>query len=153
MNARVPKNRILQILACAIEPLEARQLLTVTALDTLFGAGGKTVTDFIGNPNSAYSVALADGKLLVAGSMTSNGDADFALARYNADGTLDTTFGNGGIVTTDFGSASDEAYAMSVEVINASTYKIVLAGTTQTLSGYFDFAVARYNSDGTLDSG
>ena len=131
MNARVPKNRIRQILACAVEPLEARQLLTVTALDANFGTGGKTVTDFSGNPNSAYSVALADGKILVAGSLTSAaGDADFALARYNADGTLDTTFGNGGIVTTDFGSAADEAYAMSVEVISASTYKIVLAGTT-----------------------
>lgn len=155
MNARVPnnRNRTRRILACAVEPLEARQLLTVTALDTLFGVGGKTVTDFNGQPNSAYSVALADGKILVAGSLTTNGDADFALARYNADGTLDTTFGNGGIITTDFGSAADEAYAMSVEVINASTYKIVLAGTTQTASGYFDFAVARYNADGSPDSG
>jgi len=149
MNALAPKNRVRRILACAVEPLESRQLLSAVTLDTSFGMGGKTVTDFDGQPNSAYAVALASGKLLVAGSIIVNGDADFALARYNADGTLDTTFGNGGLVTTDFGSTADEAYAIAID---PATGKILLAGHTQTDAGFFDFAIARYNADGSLDS-
>jgi uncharacterized delta-60 repeat protein len=152
MNARLPSQRRRRLFDNAIELLESRQLLSVASLEVTFGTGGKTVTDFTGQPNSAYSVALADGKILVAGSITTNLDADFALARYNANGTLDTTFGNGGLIRTDFGSTADEAYAISVETIDANTYKILLAGRTQTSSGFFDFAVARYNADGSLDN-
>src|SRR5437868_6767711 len=105
-------NRARRVLGLAVEPLEQRRLLSAVALDSTFGSGGKVVTDFNGEANSAFAAALAGGKILVAGSISVGGDDDFALARYNANGTLDTTFGTGGLVHTDFGSPSDDAYAM-----------------------------------------
>ena len=67
--------------------------------------------------------------------------SDFALARYNADGSLDTSFGIGGIVTTDFGGA-DAAVALAVQ----ADRKLVAAGTASD-----HIALARYMPDGTLD--
>jgi uncharacterized delta-60 repeat protein len=71
------------------------------------------------------------------------------LARYNPDGTLDSTFGTGGQVTTDFGAGQvDEAHTLIVQ-----GSQLVAAGTGSSLASGFDFALARYNSDGTLDPG
>ena len=92
----------------------------------------------------------SDGKILVAGDSDAFGSDDFALARYNADGSLDTSFGPGhtGLVTTDFGSGSGElANALAIQ----SDGKILVAGITDA-SGSGDFALARYNADGSLDA-
>jgi uncharacterized delta-60 repeat protein len=48
-------------------------------------------------------VLQPDGKIVAAGTTIANNSDDFALARYNTDGSLDASFGNGGIVATDFG--------------------------------------------------
>ena len=116
-------------------------------LDTGFGGGDGIVTQAIGaGDDEAYAVALqADGKILVAGRTANGGHDDFALVRYLADGSLDTSFGGGdGIVTTDFGSgSSDQARSMVVQ----SDGRIVLGGKTN-----LDIAVARYLADGTLDT-
>ncbi len=76
---------------------------------------------------------------------------DFALARYNPDGTLDGTFGSGGLVTTDFSrgpivvrGASDQAFSVAIQADG----RIVVAGSGGTDG---DFALARYNPDGSLD--
>lgn len=74
-----------------------------------------------------------------------------ALTRYNRDGTLDPDFGSGGKVTTDFGGAGtyDVAFAAAVE----PNGKIVAAGETLAARRFFaDFAVARYNADGSADT-
>jgi uncharacterized delta-60 repeat protein len=74
---------------------------------------------------------------------------DFALARYNADGSLDTTFGTGGKVTTGFGAFSiDVAFGVALQ----PNGKIVVAGYTAASDVVADFAVARYNADGSLDT-
>ena len=67
--------------------------------------------------DEAYAVALqADGKILVAGGSAQGASGiDFALLRYTANGALDTTFGNGGKVTTPFGNDTDRAYAIVVQ--------------------------------------
>jgi len=93
-------------------------------------------------------VIQSDGKIVVAGYAYNGTDYDFALARYNSDGSLDTTnFGSGtGKVTTQFGTGSDQAFAVALQ----SDGKIVVAGTTRNQSKS-DFALARYNSDGSLD--
>jgi uncharacterized delta-60 repeat protein len=107
-------------------------------LDTSFGTGGKVSTDFGSGNQPAFGVDIqADGKIVAAG-----GIGDFALARYNPNGNLDPTFGSGGKVTTDFGSASDSASAVVVQTDG----NIVAAG-----NGTGDFELARYNPDGTLD--
>ncbi len=112
--------------------------------DTSFGSNGNgTVTTAINGNEQAYSVTLqADGKMLLAGGSNS----DFAVARYNTDGTLDTSFNSTGIVTTDLGGpANAAAYTMVVQPDG----KIVLAGT----GGNYDLAMVRYNNDGSLDTG
>lgn len=117
--------------------------------DLTFGRAGITTTDFGGNDDVASAIAVqADGKIVVAGSSDSvDPRYDFALARYNSDGTLDTTFVIDGRVTTDFFGYSDLAYALAIQPDG----KIVAAGTAYMISGYSDFALARYNRDGSLD--
>jgi uncharacterized delta-60 repeat protein len=118
--------------------------------DTSFGTGGLVMTDFGSTNQAAVSVVLqSNGKIVVAGYSTNPGnDLDFAIVRYNADGTLDTTFGGGdGIVTTDFSTSSDYASSIALQ----SDGKIVVAGNA-TISGHSDFAVARYNGNGTPDT-
>jgi uncharacterized delta-60 repeat protein len=119
-------------------------------LDPSFGAGGKVTTDFGGNETAWGLAVQSDGKAVVAGTRFDPGPSDdFVLARYTASGALDSTFDGDGKVTTDFGGRSDGADDVAVQADG----KIVAAG-----SGFpaqvrpLDFALARYNRDGTLDS-
>jgi uncharacterized delta-60 repeat protein len=125
-------------------------------LDRTFGTNGFVVTDFSGLEDAANGVAVqSDGKIVVVGYSSLvrlpavQPNADFLVARYNADGTLDTSFGGGGKVTTDFSGRLDIAQAVVIQ----HNGKIVVAGYTDNSAGTgFDFALARYNSDGSLDA-
>jgi uncharacterized delta-60 repeat protein len=115
------------------------------SLDTSFGTGGKVTTDFAGSADEAHGVAIqTDGRIVAAGSAWSGNDSassDFGLVRYNADGSLDTAFGAGGRVTTDFSGSEDRASGVAVQ----SDGKIVAAGYASSSVGYnYDFALARY---------
>lgn len=122
--------------------------------DTTFGSGGKVTIVANGGPVDAMEgVAIqSDGKIVVAGHTSrppSNFD-DFVVARINADGSADTTFGTGGMVITDFAGSTDRAEALAIQPDG----KIVVAGTATHGSVTFsdsDFAVVRYLSDGSLD--
>jgi uncharacterized delta-60 repeat protein len=117
------------------------------SLDTSFSGDGKLTTVIGSVGSSAYSVAIqADGKIVVAGG-SSSGNVDFALVRYNTDGSLDTSFSGDGIVTTAVGSFNEQAYAVAIQ----PNGKIVAAGMGIAVNN-FDFAVARYNTDGSLDT-
>jgi uncharacterized delta-60 repeat protein len=110
------------------------------SLDRSFGSGGKVTTP-IGSSSSASAVALrADGKIIAAGSS----DGKFALVRYKPDGSLDSSFGTGGTVTTSFGPGFAGASSLAL----APDGRIVAAG--RSLSA---FALARYEPDGSLDTG
>jgi len=101
------------------------------SLDTTFGTDGKVTTDFPGTCRGANALAIQpDGKIVAA-----EGGGPFALARYNADGSLDTTFGTGGKVTTDFSGLIAIAHALAID----SDGKIIAAGTAGGA-----FALARY---------
>lgn len=116
-------------------------------LDTSFGTGGTVTTSFNRPYSGALSVVVDGTRILAAGTA----DNDFALARYLADGSLDPTFGNGGTVTTDFGSPSGLGeWATSVRV--QTDGKIVVGGEAETADFAAVFSLARYNSNGTLDS-
>jgi uncharacterized delta-60 repeat protein len=126
------------------------------SLDSTFGVGGRVTTDFFGNEDGAWAMALQpDGKIVAAGFATRSGeDIDFALARYNSDGSLDPTFGLGGKVTTDFFGFADPALA----VVLQPDGKIVAAGQAAHFPQFPPppppgnvFGLARYNSDGSLD--
>ncbi len=114
------------------------------SLDTTFGGTGMVVTDFANIFDQANAIALqSDGKIVVAGESGGYGVAnDFALARYNTDGSLDSTFSLDGKVKTDFGTIYDQANSVAIQ----SDGKIIAAGFNQG-----DFAIARYNSNGSLD--
>jgi len=93
----------------------------------------------------SQSIAFqADGKIVAAGySAVSLGpDFDFAVARYNANGSQDTTFGSSGKVTTSFGTDDDRAFAVAVQADG----KIVAAGYSGSSSaaGTRNFVLARY---------
>jgi uncharacterized delta-60 repeat protein len=118
-------------------------------LDASFGVGGALRTNFGGTYDWAYATALQpDGRILAAGVSDAHGTYDFAVARYTATQHLDPTFGNHGVVLTDFGHSYDWAYALALQPDG----KIVVAGVSD-VSGSKDFALARYNPDGTLDTG
>jgi uncharacterized delta-60 repeat protein len=118
------------------------------ALDSTFGVGGKVATAVGTGDDSAYAVAVqSDGKLVVGGEASNGVDSDFALLRYNTNGTLDATFGMGGKVTTAVGTSDEYAYALAIQ----SDGKLVAVGETNT-NGNWNFAVVRYNANGTLDS-
>ena len=119
-------------------------------LDNSFGTGGKvtTVINVINYDDEARSVAIqTDGKIVAAGYSYNGFDDDFALFRYNPDGSLDNSFGTGGKLTTAFGSYHDGANSMAIQPDG----KVIAAGYAYNSSGY-DFALVRYNIDGTLDS-
>ena len=112
--------------------------------DASFGVNGVITTDVSTGSSSAYAVALWQDKILVAGEGLDGGHQDFALARYHlSDGSLDTGFGTGGIVTTDFGS-EDRARDVVVE----DNGDIVVAGTNYE----WRIALARYLPTGILDA-
>jgi uncharacterized delta-60 repeat protein len=122
-------------------------------LDSGFGSAGRVTTDFFGSFDQATAIALqSDGKIVLAGVANPDftlANSDFALARYSSDGNLDSTFGSGGKVTTNFLGAADEANALAVE----PNGKLVAAGNTNGFGGGRDFALAHYNADGSLDPG
>ncbi len=119
-------------------------------LDPTFSGDGKVTTDFLGNGDIARAVAIqTDGKIVAAGyTGVSSSNYDFALSRYYTDGSLDSTFGTGGKVTTDFFASTDQALAVAIQTDG----KIVAAGTADHGANSFDFALARYNSNGSLDT-
>jgi uncharacterized delta-60 repeat protein len=109
-------------------------------LDPTFGLGGKVTTGFVGGA-AAWSVAIQlDGKIVAAGGSAGK----FGLARYDIDGSLDTTFNGSGKVTTDFSAGDDIARGVAVQADG----KIVAVGQ----ANFRRFAIARYKTDGTLDA-
>src|SRR5262245_34666415 len=146
-NPSKPKQALLA-LAMVLAPTFIYAQTQSGTLDASFGTGGKVTTDFADAGDGVGAIAVQpDGKLVAAGAATINGQADFALARYNRDGTLDTSFGRGGQVTTDFGGRYEGAGSVALQWDG----KIVVAGGS--VIGFYDnFALARYGSDGTLDT-
>ena len=124
-------------------------------LDTSFGGGDGVVTTNMGPNTFSYvtEIALqADGKLVAAGAKLDSRPpfSYFALARYTADGNLDDTFGEAGIVTTDIDRADDRAHALALQPDG----KLVAAGRSSSICSStcdWRFTLARYRRDGQLD--
>ena len=117
--------------------------------DTEFGEGDGIVLTDLGGFYEDTGTALAlqdDGKIVAVGSsFRSFGRYMFAVVRYNADGTLDTGFGTGGMVFTAFNDPSGNASAEAVVVQDDD--RIVVGGSSDG-----GFTLARYNADGALDT-
>lgn len=123
-------------------------------LDTAFSGDGKLQTDFVGFTDAVAQDVIVqnDGKIVVVGSVYTNvwGNGPIALVRYNSDGSLDTSFGDNGLLATNFGLDGD-----SLDI--QADGKIIVTGpymlkTPGLYYGGNNFVVARFNLNGTLDS-
>lgn len=131
----------------------SNQTFAAGTLDPTFGSGsGRVVLRY--QPSSENMVRAAvlqgDGKIVLAGKTTYNLNGtlrtNLSIARLNADGSLDNTFGTGGWVLTSFGASSIETET-AASVIILPDARILVGGA----SGAF-MALARYNPDGSLDT-
>jgi len=110
--------------------------------DSTFNKKGKQEIDFV----IASAAIQSDGKIVVAGNKGNYPDSKFALARFNTNGTPDSSF-SGGKIVTDFSKGDDFAKTVAIQ----SDGKIVVAGSTGQINVNQNFAIARYNQDGSLD--
>ncbi len=118
------------------------------ALDASFGSGGKLITVVGSAYSAARAVALQpDGKFLVAAQCLTGTKNDFCTLRYNANGTLDTSFGSGGIRVTSVGSGNDYLTSITLQPDD----KLILAGHCAA-SGGLDFCAVRFTAAGALDA-
>jgi uncharacterized delta-60 repeat protein/uncharacterized repeat protein (TIGR01451 family) len=126
--------------------------ISVTPLGGSVGSTGVRTTDIQGTDDGGYALALQpDGRIVVGGyAVNVSGNKDFALVRYNYNGTLDTTFGTNGKVVTDFNATSDRIWGVTLQTDG----KIVAVGETvsSVFPGTNDIAVARYTTAGALDT-
>ena len=114
------------------------------SLDNTFDSDGLFVEHTNqGNTHYTSTVVQADGKIIAAGYTWNGSNYDFALARYNTDGSLDNSFSGDGIQITDFGTTDDIAVALALQ----NDGKIIVAGTAGS-----HLALARYNTDGNPDN-
>jgi uncharacterized delta-60 repeat protein len=118
------------------------------SLDPTFSGDGRQTTN-LGGDDVAIGVALqADGKIVAAGQKDTFSAGYFALARYNTDGSLDTTFNASGKKAFSFGPG----YSFARDVVVQSDGRIVLMGFSENGSNNLEFALARLNSSGSLDT-
>lgn len=116
------------------------------SMDNTFGTGGIVTFDFLTSYDFAFAIALqSDGKIIAGGASGQDPFYDFALARFDSTGAVDTSFGTLGKVTTDFGKPDDWPYGMALQTDG----KIVLAGSS---GSPYKIALSRYNDDGNLDT-
>jgi uncharacterized delta-60 repeat protein len=118
--------------------------------DPGFGINGLASASIGTFESAANAVALqSDGKIVLAGSGSNGADSDFALVRFNTDGTLDSTFDGDGRVIFPVGAGNDEVFAVKIQPDG----KIVAAGSIEVSApSISNFGVARLNSDGSLDT-
>ncbi|MEU9994740.1 calcium-binding protein [Streptomyces sp. NPDC050848] len=117
-------------------------------LDPGFGGDGTVLTDAGGEEVGNDVVVQADGRIVVVGTDAPDSFGNFAITRYLADGSPDSTFGDGGRVSTDIGGFTDAAEAVAVQ----DDGKIIVVGSSAT--GFEEcctFTVARYTAAGGLD--
>src|SRR5262249_49454545 len=131
------------------------------SLDTTFDGDGFRILDIDAGRDSIGDIAIQpDGKIVAVGQAFTNdnnpiGSQDIALVRLNTNGSLDTTFGGGdGIVVTDIDPTFTVSQDFAHTVVVESSGKLVVEGRAAVGSGPLnsDFAIARYNANGTLDT-
>jgi len=117
------------------------------SLDNSFGAGGIVLVDVASMNDYIVTVVLQDdGKIIAGGTSITASENDFLVIRLNTDGSPDISFGTNGIVITDFSGFHDVINSIDTD----SDGKIIAAGYTSD-GATFSFAIAKYNTDGSLD--
>lgn len=121
-------------------------------LDPTFGSAGKVIWSPNNNTTSLAGTAMAlqaDGKIVMTGGFSeTSGVTDFRVARFNADGTLDTTFGTAGVAIITFGGTVETARSVAIQPDG----KIVAGGRSSLAGLGYEVAIARLHTDGSLDT-
>ena len=139
-------------LAPRVEALEGRALLAAGDLDVTFGQGGVVLTEFGAGITNLASLALQpDGKIVAEGYVSGPGEilSDVAVARYNPDGSLDTTFDGDGIVRLDLNIVS--AFGTGVTILPDGRIQVATGMAGPTPFSPTTLSLARLNSDGSAD--
>lgn len=124
------------------------RILTNGDMDTSFNTNGVNTISIGANGMNIKAITVQqDNKIVVAGYILNGTANDFAIARLNTDGTLDTSFDTDGILALPIGTGADEAFSVKMQFDN----KIIVAGQSFGTTNY-DYALARLNPNGTLDT-
>jgi len=117
-------------------------------LDYTFDSDGRVFVNITTVKDICYSIKQqSDGKFIMAGTTGHLSGANVTVVKINEDGSMDNTFGTGGIVTTAYGSGADYGTGIAIQ----SDGKYVVCGNTYNGTS-FDFMLLRYNEDGSLDA-
>ncbi len=150
-GTRAPSGPIGILASGSPAPAAATTIGPAGTVTTSFGNAGATANAVAIEPLNGLNMIVAAGNELPSGTNVQHS----ALARYNPDGSLDQSFGNGGIVTANFSGGyypGDSIQSVAIQ----SDGKIVVAGRAalkpKGFSRYEDFLLARYNTNGTLDT-
>ena len=132
------------MVACLLGAIMAPASAAAGHLDPGFGSDGKVTTAFPGGSFASAVAIQADGKIVAVGAAAgASMTGEFAVARYETDGTLDPTFDGDGMLTTPISGGGDEARSVAIQ----ANGRIVVAGTADGRR----FAVVRYMANGALD--
>ena len=142
-NTFIPISTLLTLLIVTIHASDA------LSLDTSFSGNGKVTTSFSAGDDVGSGIAVqSDGKIVVVGtSDNGSGTSEFAMARFNIDGSLDTSFNGDGMVTASFLAGNDVGSGIVVQ----SDGRIVVVGISDDLSTTW-VVVAGFNIDGSPDN-
>ncbi len=125
------------------------RLNTDGSIDNNFGNSGKQITDFKGNDDWGFTIAMqSTGKILLVGYCKNANNNDFAIARYDTSGNIDTQFGNAGKQITPIGLGDD--YGRGIWIQNDD--KILFAGRYIDGNGKLSVGLLRYTANGSLDN-
>lgn len=117
------------------------------SLDASFGSDGRVTTPITGHYSIGISLALQpDGKILAGGALGTPSNDNFAVVRYNPDGSLDNSFADDGIAVIAFGPGESNVSSLAIEPDGRIAAGGFLAGDVNRP------AIVRYNSDGSLDT-
>lgn len=118
-------------------------------IDNSFATNGTGYAPDSTSISSFSAVMQPDGKIIVCGDYYNGAGYNFRLTRFKADGSVDSSFGTNGRVSTPVGTGTVDNIGRNV--LLQSDGKIILAGGTR-FNGNYDFIVLRYKTDGQLDS-
>lgn len=118
-------------------------------LDTKFASAGRATTDVVASQHDVAVAVLTrtDNRTMLIGRSKSGSATDFAVVRYASNGILDSTFGSVGTTVVDLSGREDLAFAATFDLNN----RILAVGRSHNGSN-FDVGMARYNSNGTLNT-
>lgn len=145
-SARQPDGKLLVVIAS--NAIRVDRFNADGTRDASFGVGG-TASTTIGASQLGRRIALqTDGKIVVVGNANAFGTSDFAIVRFNPNGSLDSTFSGDGKAVFGLGAAADDAF----DAVIQADGKIVVVGTTVGATTGNDWGALRLNTDGSLDN-